>query len=380
MSRPLYVPHPQALSVLFGDLENYSRSQVAVLIGTPGSLVKRKNAGGFEFYARQYYDVNGKKIEKYLAGPIGSAEADTLADELSKKINSLAAITKDIRLLGREGFNVADNKTFAAVATLSNNGLFKAGGMLIGSHAYGTLLNQLGVRAAQYATLDVDIARGARLAFEAPPASFLEMLKESGLPLVENPRLDHREPSTSFGEAGGSSFQVDLLVPTSGSEIRTVEVPELHAHATGLPYLSYVLGDSQETALLAREGCCRVRVPTPERFAIHKLIVSQLRNRGEKSEKDISQAAVLLAVLSERHPGAIEVAAKAIPVSARKHATRAYALARKSLESHDRAIESLDAIFESPSDSEVEAKRSSEDRRQPKGINNKKKEPRGSGM
>lgn len=357
MPKPLYEPHPPALGVLYGDLENYSRSQGGVLIGTPGSLVKRKNAGGFEFYAHQYYDVNGKKTEKYLAGPIGSAEADTMADDLSKKINSLAGVTKNIRLLGREGFNVADNKTFAAVAALSNNGLFKAGGVLIGSHAYGTLLNQLGVRAAQYATLDVDIARGARLAFEAPPASFLEMLKDSGLPFVEHPPLDHREPSTSFGEAGGSSFQVDLLVPSNGSEIRTIEVPELHAHATGLPYLGYVLGDSQETVLLGRVGCCRVRVPTPERFAIHKLIVSQLGNRGEKSVKDHSQASVLLAVLAERHPGAIEDAAKAIPVSARKHARRAYALARERLESHERAIETLDAIFEPPRGSGVEAKR-----------------------
>ena len=359
MSRPLYEPHPQALSLLYGDLENYSRSQGAVLIGTPGSLSKRKNAGGFEFYAHQYYDSNGKKIEKYLAGPIGSAEADTMADELIKKINSLTTVTKNIRLLGREGFNVADNKTFAAVATLSNHGLFKAGGVLIGSHAYGTLLNQLGVRAAQYATLDVDIARGARLAFETPPASFLEMLKASGLPFVENPRLDHREPSTSFGEAGGSSFQVDLLVPSNGSGMRTIEVPELQAHATGLPYLNYVLGDSQETVLLARVGCCRVRVPTPERFAIHKLIVSQLRNRGEKSVRDISQASVLLAVLAERHPGATEDAAKAIPASARKHARRAYVLARKSLEPHDRAIELLDAIFEPPGDSGVKTNRKS---------------------
>lgn len=357
MRPPLYEPHPNALSSLFGDLENYSRSQGAVLLGTPGSILKRKNSGGFEFYAHQYYDVNRKKIEKYVAGPVGSPEADAIALELGEKIRSLSAISKNTRLLGREGFKIVDNKTFAAVATLCNNGLFTAGAVLIGSHAYGVLLNQLGVRAAQYATMDVDIARGARLAFDAAPASFLEMLRESRIQFVENPRLNNRDPSTSFGEAGKSPFQVDLFVPANGKEIETIEVPELQAYATGLPYLGYLLGDYQEATVLAKEGCCRVRVPSPERFALHKLIVSELRKiRSEKSVKDISQAAVLLAVLAERHPGAIEEAAKAIPSSVRKLARRAYSLARVHLEAHECATETLDAIFEPPGDPDEKEK------------------------
>ena len=63
-----------------------------------------------------------------------------------------------------------------------------------------------------------------------------------------------------------------------------------------------------------------VRVPLPERYAVHKLMVSQLRtDRGGKSEKDLFQAAVLLAVLGEKHPGAIadalrRVTAAGIPI------------------------------------------------------------------
>src|SRR5688572_4229873 len=199
----LYEPHASALSALFGDLENFARRQETALPGTPGSVLERTNASGFRFYAHQYYDANGRKVEKYLAGPVGDPAADDRAKELSERIAELNAAIKNVRLLGREGFKLADAKTFATLASLHNHALFEAGAVLVGSHAYGVLLNQLGARAAQYATQDVDIARSAELAFpEAPQKSFLEIIRESGLAFVEIPGLDKRKPSTSFKEAG----------------------------------------------------------------------------------------------------------------------------------------------------------------------------------
>jgi hypothetical protein len=67
-----------------------------------------------------------------------------------------------------------------------------------------------------------------------------------------------------------------------------------------------------------------VRVPVPERYAIHKLIVSQLRTKtSSKPEKDLHQAATLIEALSERFPGALEDALSAVPASAKRHMTRA---------------------------------------------------------
>lgn len=120
-------------------------------------------------------------------------------------------------------------------------------------------------------------------------------------------------------------------------------VPELKAHAIGLPYLEYLLAESQMTIVLAREGCCAVRVPLPERFAIHKLVASRLRvGRGTKSDKDVFQAAVLCAVLAESHSGAIADAVTALPRRARKHFRAAAESARRHLEqAHPRAWEEL---------------------------------------
>jgi hypothetical protein len=109
-------------------------------------------------------------------------------------------------------------------------------------------------------------------------------------------------------------------VPSVGETFPVVPVPELKAHATGLPYLDYLLADSQPAMLMAREGCCAVRVPLPERFAVHKLVVSRLRTeRGSKSDKDVLQASVLAAALAENHPGAIESAVADLPRRAHRH-------------------------------------------------------------
>jgi hypothetical protein len=345
-AKRLYESHETALSTLYGDLENFARGQGDAFPGTPGTVLERSNAKGFRFYAHQYYEADGGKTEKYVAGPIGETAADAMARDLRDKIQAVAGAQKSIRLLAREGFKLADSKTYATVAVLGNHGLFRAGALLIGSHAYGVILNQLGVRAAQYSTRDVDIARNAALAFPAEPKpSFLEMLKDTGIEFAEVPSLDRKKPGTSFKEAGKSFFQIDLLVPaTVGHVIDSVPVPELKAHATALPHLRFLLGESQEAVVLAREGCCLVRVPTPERFALHKLIVSRLRKRGDKAIKDVAQASVLLAAVAEIHPGALQDAAKSIPLSARKLFVQAAPMARLHLEGHPRAVEILDAI------------------------------------
>jgi hypothetical protein len=89
-----------------------------------------------------------------------------------------------------------------------------------------------------------------------------------------------------------------------------------------------------------------VRVPLPERFAVHKLLVSQLRvKRGAKADKDVFQACVLLAVLAEKHPSAIESALSRVPKPARKYLKPAIESGRDLLEAaYPRAWDALNAI------------------------------------
>ena len=344
MPRPLYSPLNRAITLTFSELETYALGQREVFVGTAGSVLERSNASGFRFYAHQYYDGTGKKRERYVAGPIGDATADTIANELRERISELKELTPALRLVGREGCSVVDAKTFATVAALHSHGLFAVGAMLIGSHAYGVLLNRLGARAVPYVTQDVDIARGQELLWQHPPRLALgDMLNESGVEFVAVPPLDRKFPSTSFKQRGRSPFHVDLLAPARGEQCTVVAAPEIKAHATGLPYLGYLLAESQSSALLARTGCCAVRVPVPERFAVHKLLVSQLRTgRQAKSARDLTQAAVLCAVLADTHSGALEAAVAAVPKRARMKYRAALDAVRPRLEADaPRALEEL---------------------------------------
>jgi hypothetical protein len=90
------------------------------------------------------------------------------------------------------------------------------------------------------------------------------MLRDSGIGFVEVPAFERKQPSTSFKQAGRSRFDVDLLVPSPDETFPVTAVPELKAHATGLPYLGYLLAESQPAMLMARQGCCAIRIPLPE--------------------------------------------------------------------------------------------------------------------
>lgn len=344
MAAPLFTPHSRALTVLHADLESHALAQREAFEGTAGTVIERTNAAGFRFYAHQYYDGDRNKREAYLAGPVGNAEADSAAEAMRTRIREMKDLVPSLRLLGREGFSLVDARVYATLASLHNHGVFAAGGMLVGSHAYGVLLNRLGVRAVPYTTEDIDVARGEALRFETPPEQdFLGMLKDSGVEFVAVPSLDRKKPSTSFKQRGRSPFHVDLLAPSGNETFAVVPVPELKAHATGLPHLDFLIAESQTAMLMAREGCCAVRVPLPERFAVHKLVVSRLRaGRDAKSERDVLQACVLAAALAEGHPGAIEAAVAAVPRPAVKRFQQGRESARRWLErDHPRAWEEL---------------------------------------
>lgn len=339
MDTVLYTSHSRALTLLHSEVEAATERQREVFAGTAGSVLERENATGFRFYAHQFYGPDGKKKEKYLAGPVGTVEADKAAESLRLRIAETKGLVPTLRLLGREGFAITDPKTLATVATLHNRGLFRAGAVLVGSHAYGVILNRLGARAAAWTTTDIDIARGERLS--GGRVDLLATLRESGIDFVEVPELDRKRPATSFKEPGRSGLVVDLLATTNQDRPILVEVPELHAHAAGLPDLAYLLEETQPGALLGREGSCAVRVPVPERFAVHKVLVSSRRRRNPKSEKDLLQAAVLSAILAESQSGALESAIESLRPRARKSFEESARRLLPLLSRHPRAIEAL---------------------------------------
>jgi hypothetical protein len=251
------------------------------------------------------------------------------------------------RMLARSGYVRVDARTDAVLAALANNGLFRAGGLVIGAHAYGALLNDLGIRAGAQATEDIDVARDRALKLpDAKP--FEQMLEDSKLGLHPIPERDRRKPSTSWKPPGPDRLRVDLLVPTDGQEVKVLEVRDLRGHAKGMPYLRYLLQEPLDSVILGRSAVVPVKVPRPERLAWHKMLVSTLRRReSHKRGKDLAQASVLVAALAEREAGALEDAFAALPRSVRKNVRTSGAEMLEDLtrHGHQQAVELLTELL-----------------------------------
>lgn len=341
----LFVAHARGLAASFADLENHAAAQDAAPLATPGSVLERTNAGGFRFYAVQSYDHEGRRGERYLGGPVGDAAADRLAERARSAIAEAREAMASIRLLLREGYPGMPPKPFAIVAALANQGVFAAGAVLIGTHAFDAIVNRLSVRASAFGTEDIDIARPAALALPRESPGLLDMLRASGIEMAEVPAFDPGKGTGKYKEAGRSRFTLDLMVPGRGREAGVAYLPELKAHAVSLPFLAYLLAESQPGTVLSRFGCAAVRLPVPERYAMHKMLVSRLRSSGSgKRVKDLRQASILAAVLSEQQPGALAAAFEALPAAAKGAVREAIRLSLPELHAHPQAVDELEAL------------------------------------
>lgn len=336
----LFTKQPLPLQTAFAELKRQSLEQDTLLIGTPGSVVVRTSAGR-RFLYRDYYGPEGKKAADYI-GPEEDAAAQSAAEQTRERIAFANALLEEAALLVQNGYVRVEPRTNAILAALANNGLFRAGALLIGSHAYGALLNDLGARAAATGTEDVDVARGRPLALADDAKSFEEMLSDSRVPLQAVPQIDRKQPSTSFKPPGRDRLRVDLLMPASGREVKTLFAPELDAHATALPWLRYIIEEARPALVIGRSAMVPVNVPQPERLAWHKMLVSQIRHEtSEKAQKDLEQAATLVAILAETAPESLEAALAAVPRGAREKTKQGArrVLARLERTTHERAVE-----------------------------------------
>jgi hypothetical protein len=304
--------------VFFSELAERARAQTDILLSSPGTIVPLEKQGRTYLYWR-VYDARGKRRDHYI-GAEGAPDTETALTRVQTRIAAARQFAEGSLMLRKQGYAAADNSAAVTLATLFNAGVFRHGAMLVGTHAFGAILNALGVRLpANYYTEDIDLARYDAIQLAArPEGGMLELLERSGLPFAEVLELDVRKPSTSF-RARGRKLRVDLLVP-GDMRYRSYRIPELGAHATGLPFFDYLLKSPAPGVVLGRDHVVPVRVPDAARYCLHKLIVASLRasRAAAKADKDIAQSAVLAAVLIDKFEGDLHQAARAVPAGARK--------------------------------------------------------------
>jgi len=189
-------------------------------------------------------------------------------------------------------------KHFRVIKRLADYGFFRAGGLLIGTHAFIALANMLGVRWNDGSlTLDVDFAHAGRNVSVALPAdmkinvhSALESLEMGLLPIAE---LDGRL-GAQYRNPSDPELRLDFVTSLSRSR-KPIVMRELNLALEPLKFMEFSLEGTTQGCVLANQGAALVNLPSPERYAVHKLIVygeRPVRERA-KAKKDLLQAAAL---------------------------------------------------------------------------------------
>lgn len=285
--------------------------------GSNISFKSKKIAGQRYWYL--YISLGNRQSEHYLG-----KETSELLHKIDEE-KKLWESTKDDRQLRARlvamllagGATETPNNEGKVIALLEKSGMFLAGGVVIGTLAFRSYANMLGVVwYSQLQTRDIDLASDSNFPVVVPrrkeTINLSDILFNSGMGFIEVPALDRKSPSTKF-KIQGQELSVELLTPMRGRETaKPVKIPELSAFAEPVRFLDYLLDDIQAAILLYKHGVL-INVPAPARFAFHKLVVSQRRRSGdvEKIKRDLAQAEQLFEILAEGRPGDLILAYEA---------------------------------------------------------------------
>ncbi len=317
---------PESVQTLYAELLDQTiqaEAEAALLKAPHGTFVSKAIKGGTYWYLqrlegdrrRQHY--LGRESPTLLAWmeEVREARARAAADE-AQRANLCG-------MLAAGGAATESAQVVKVLSLLGESGVFRMGGVLVGTQAFVAYGNMLGARFDSQAlrTQDVDVAQdraiGIALSQEAGAVDVGRSLTESGLGFFPVPGIDPREPSTSF-KIRGRELRVDFLTPLFGPDSsKPVFLPALGVSAHPHRFLHYLIENPAQAVVVGGSGVL-VNVPHPARFAFHKLWISTRRSVSEqtKAAKDLRQAGDLLDVLLEDRPADVQAAWEALAPNA----------------------------------------------------------------
>lgn len=211
-----------------------------------------------------------------------------------------------VRLLRSERFLGFDGAIGSFVSAMAKAGVFRLGGVMVGTTAFRLYEGELGLRLSfdeTAMTNDIDIASFEKLSLaldDAVEPRLEEVFGDfnfSPVPDIERGRVWRWRQS-------GSQSLVEFLTPSFSEDEGLRDLAALGVSARALHHLNYLIAGPVAAAAVYRDGIL-VKAPRPERFAIHKLIIADRRREGSdslKARKDLMQAEVLTAILAEDRP------------------------------------------------------------------------------
>ena len=303
---------PESVQTLYAELLDQLRAAdaEAAVLGLKGTFVSKTIRGRTYWYLQRSEGESKKQI--YLGAETPALLRKIELSKANAEGNGLdEARRRDLVAMVAAGGMARESAAISTVMrVLSDAGVFRFGGVLVGTQAFTCLANLLGVVFEQQTmrTADIDVAQDDSIALGLPAAgdgALLQRLRAEEPRFVAVPGFDAGDASTSF-RVRGRDLRVDFLIPAGRGKAsrRPVFLPHLGMSAQPLEGLGYLIEDHIDAAFLGGSGV-RVNVPQPARFALHKLWVASERPASEtaKQRKDLRQAEGLLSVLLADRPG-----------------------------------------------------------------------------
>lgn len=276
-----------------------------------GHFAKRTIKGRQYWYFR-YRDIDSVERMSYVGPDSDELRALIEKSKTPSALPGLKALANAAIDLGCAGI---PSRHYRVISRLSEFGFFRAGGVLVGTHAFLTYGNMLGIRwGAISQTHDVDFAHAGRNLAIALPAdisinvhSAIGSLEAGFIPIM---RLSGKAGAT-YRHPTDAAFQIDFLTTRHRGGDEPFEHPKLGVVLQPLRFLEYVLEDVVQSAVISEQGAAVVNLPAPARYAVHKMIVAGERFGGDsnpKRGKDLDQARALIACIRNVRPDKIESA------------------------------------------------------------------------
>jgi hypothetical protein len=295
-------PLPLNMQTLYADLlQSATFSPVA-----PASVYRQTIRGNAYLYAAEKH--GSIRRQRYL-GPAADADVRATADDLRYAAEAAKGRRKVVSMLKRLGVPGPAVAVGRTLESLANAGLFRNGLVLVGTGAYQIYSPLLGLALslAPMLTQDVDVAAvSLAVTSDIEGDSLLDVLQRADASFAAPPALRSKVLPWRFRAASGLQVEVVTRVRKRSDEEQPVQIAGLKCSAQPLRYLEYLTEGPVPAVALYGSGV-PVVVPQPARYAVHKLIVAQVRRDAAtaKRGKDLHQAAELLEALQLVDPEAV---------------------------------------------------------------------------
>ncbi len=290
-----------------------------------GSFARKKVKGATYWYY-QYTEPSGKLRQAYVGPDSETVSALRRQKDFPAASERLGPLARSAAALGCAEIL---SRHARVLQRLSEYGFFRAGGVLIGTHAFLAFGNMLGVRWTDAdRTQDVDFAHAGKSLSIALPTNIEidadEAIKSLDMGFLPVPDLSAKA-GPSYLNPRDPEFRLDFLTTRHRERDRPFSHPRLGVVLQPLAFMEYVLEDVQQAVVFSGDTVVLANMPSPARYALHKLIVSGERKSSyaAKSAKDLQQAAALLARLKELRKSDVDRAWKDLVSRGRRWRSRA---------------------------------------------------------